>query len=329
MDNVITNETIAQEMAEIGWQPQQQPQKQFNPFAVLDQQKEQQMQQLMSSYRENYGQITRDTEYKLRALANTHEIKKKALVDKYGRHDIHVDPEVKKKYDADLHNLETQYAVSAEQLSGKIQPDLDTLEEARKQAVAQTQQSFNNKQIELQTIRRLQDEGVIINPAAAIREQYKIAGITMPMSAFQEQLRTPRQELSDVNAALRTIKSQIPKEGGFIDGRYVGKGVATPEVQQQIAELEEMQRQLIPQVYPQYNLAPKSIKPLSRAANQALVGDGQQGGTLAGRITAAKQGSIVGRTPKQQKPQEPVYQQNKRTGQKRVSYDGGKTWQIL
>jgi len=284
----ITNETIAQEMQQIGFQPTQQEQQQPNLTKVLQQQEDQAEQQLMTAYRDTHGQVTRDTQYKLQTLTKEYDIKKQSLETKYGRHNIHVDPETKKKYENELLNLNTQHALSMQRITDKIQPDLDELEMQRKQNLAQIQAGFAEKQIRLRTIQDMVDKGIVQNPTVALQEQYQTLGISMPLSEFQSQEKTPKQQLSDVQTVLRMLKSEIPKKTTVVNGELVMAGQAPPELLQQINNLEEIQKQLIPQVYPQYFGAAQNIGKLSGPVTRALVGDGQHGGTIAGRVTVAK-----------------------------------------
>lgn len=282
-------------------QPESKQQADNSPVGLLQQQHTQALDNLNQQFEQNKQLLTKDSKYAAESVDNEFSIKLNAVAAKYGISPEQIQsgrisqgkftPEESNKIRNEINNLNTQYTLAMQKISDKIKPGLDELEMTKQQQLSELQQGLDSKKFRIQVVQDLVDKGVIKDPAAAMQEQYQIAGISVPVSEFRGQ--TPRQQLNDIQATIRALRSQIPKELTFyIDEngqeQMLLAGEVPPELQQQISELENMERQLLPQIFPQYIKSPAQVKPLNRAAERALTGDGQQGGTLAGRVTVAK-----------------------------------------
>jgi len=286
-----------------------------DPLALINQNHKQQMELLQRQRTEEQTNITRDTNNRLRMLKREYAIREQALKRKWetpGRRQQ--DTKSHQQEWQEYNDLMMNYQIKASAIQGKIQPDLKDLE-AKWGSIEQKVEADRAQRIEhIQLIRQLQEQGIISNPAAAIKAQFQIAGIDLPMTAFQQP--DPTEELAKLGTQVINLEEQ-------------GKYQSADAIRRQMAEITG---KVSPDIVRGTKTATRLSGLESRRKRRQVEKEGP--GTLAEGIIqiknktlgAGKYASIPRPTAKKEKP---IYQKNRTTGQTRVSYDGGKTWQVI
>lgn len=204
-------------------------------------------------------------------------------------------------------------------------------------------------------------------PAEAERLVFPPEAVMRPLSLSQLRAREPGEKITKIEASIDeyvdtaptiskpwTFERNEPKtKQGLIDRylewrRYIGYEGLNPLVQRQYDHewdswLSKDNR------YDEWWPDKKKQRPLEdvNVEIRALRTPGKFGKMMRGRITGAEGITPVGRSVIKEKPrgrglpfaqpriptrkqeQAPIKQRNRRTGQERISYNGGKTWQMI
>jgi len=286
-----------------------------DPLVLIDQNHKQQMELLQQQRTEEQTNITRDTNNRLRMLEREYAIREQALKRKW-------DATPRRQRDEESYQQEWQeyndlmknFQIKASGIQGKIQPDLKDLE-AKWGLIEQKAEADRAQRIEyIQLIRQLQEQGIISNPAAATKAQFQIAGINLPMTAFQQP--DPTEELVRLGMQATNLEKQ-------------GKYQTADAVRRRMAEITG-------KVSPDIVRGTKAATRLSglegRRKKRQVEKEGP--GTLAEGIIQVKNktlgaGKYAFMPRSKAEKEKPIYQKSRTTGQTRVSYDGGKTWQVI
>jgi hypothetical protein len=178
-----------------------------------------------------------------------------------------------------LKELETDYTLAQSREVGKIQPELDELAANTEQRRQQIQDTFQQRQIALQTLQELEDDGAI-DPRAALQKKWQLAGYSFPLSAFSVGPPTVEDELQDIKQYIQALQAQLSSR----EGRMIMGVAGQLEVQAQLTDLRARQIELLERQMEKY--APKS-KAFANAARQQI--GRNQPSTLAGRIALVKE----------------------------------------
>ncbi len=309
-------------------------QEDINIFSILDQQYQEATRSVETQFGQVQEELLRDVKYKLKTLSDKYWQERKYIED------LKAPADQKKQK---LLQLNNKYELAAITAKSKVKPDTDALNTQKQQQLVALQQDYQQRQIRINQIQDLVDKGVVQDPYAALQEQYQIAGINLPISAFRPPKPLSMEEMAEqqANIAFQIINLEEAMKTATGDERQA--------IVEQIIDLENQRTQLMGLQLPEVRTAIEKSNRLSKIGLQMSAG--RKPGTLAEGVWQKKQkglgtgklrlfglpgniaASILERKAK--KPQQktksnkPIYQKNKTTGQSRVSYDGGKTWQII
>lgn len=287
-----------------------------DPLVLINQNHKQQMELSQQQYSQSYTGLSRDTDYKLRILERQYDIDYKALEERFYRLEPTEDNR-RRAADAVI-QLNAAYTKEMADIRGKIQPDLDKLKMQQDSAEQKMEMDRAEKIKYIQLIRQLQEQGIISNPAAAMKAQFQIAGINLPMTAFQQP--DPTKELVMLGMQAANLEKQRKYQGADAIRR----------------RMAEITGKVSPDVVSGTKNATRFSGLEGRRKRRQVEKEGP--GTLAEGIIQVKNKTLgagkytsmpmSGRWPKAEK-EKPIYQRDRTTGQIRVSYDGGKTWQVI
>jgi len=190
----------------------------------------------------------------------------------------------------------------------------------------QAQIGLQNKLQELSYIERNGQEWGI-DPKFIEARKLQVLGISVPTAWLKEQ--DPYQQLIGLAGALGTLEEQLE----------TAKGEERKNILLQIEKIQQEQMSAMSKLAPGFEAPIKTATKLSRAA--ATAGAGRKPGTLAEGMVREKRKALkidttqfrgfapIVKSKQEKKTVEPKYQRNKKTGETRVSYDGGKTWRVI
>jgi len=293
----------------------------FSAEGLLNQQYQQQLNQIEQEVKIAQQTATSNARYQMDTLKQKYQIERREIENMRG-------PIDKKR--EKLLALNTKYELAATTIRGKIQPDLDGLQTQRQQAIQQIQTGLQNKLQELAIIDKLGQEWSL-SPEAVQQKKLQAIGYNFPLSAFKQA--DPQQRLMELTISIAALEEQAETATGEI----------RKNVLSQIETLHQERREVMSRLIPDFSAPIKSASKLTEAT--AAAGAGRKPGTLNEGMLREKQKALKidttqfrGFAPifkgevipkKKEKTIEPKYQQNKKTGETRVSYDGGKTWQVI
>ena len=297
-----------------GPQPAQQvtqPEGPPDPYQMWEQQTTDAIKQQETLYQMGVAEATKKTRFKMQTLEREYGIKKDALE----REAKMVGPEQRDNYNKRFLALDTQYTIAAERLQDKDAPDLSELEAQNQKAMMQIQETAKEKKITLDIYKRLGDTGEL-DPKESLRLQLNELGLNVTRSDMQPP--NPQQRLRELGQFITFIKEKMDISKQMM-GEY-GKSLLTPDEQVMLDAAKKEYAELQLQINP--GLAPIINRP--KLADTNMSSRENKGGTIGALFNNWKNPNAAPAA----KQQEPITQQNKKTGQMRVSYDGGKTWQI-
>jgi len=330
-----------------GEQPQT-PEQQLataNPREILQKAFDTDTKQLQDQLSQAEELLTGKTKNELRLLQEEHNLKLEQLQRKYSASvPAEKQQEYQQRFQTELDGLNTNFEIAQRRLVGKIEPDLNALRAQGQQAIQEAQQKYRDKMTRLDTIDELEKNGTIVDPIQAKREKLQVAGVMLDVSQMRVPQTDPYRELQRTDTILRGIQQQLDQgikynfETGTIEGQL------SDDDREQLTQMKnELTRYrltyLLPTVMPQYANVYQGGAKLTNAAERArgkvpvISATGQPVSTLAQQVEQAKTQTKTlpnraGLRPNEQPMQKPRYQKNPATGQTRVSFDGGKTWQL-
>lgn len=304
--------------------PAQQEQ-QTDVFGLLDQQYKQETQNLNSRFSQVQEETLREVRYKLKTLS-----------DKYQQERSYIEglkiPADQKRQK--LLQLNNKYELAAITTKSKVKPDMDGISKQQQQTLGQLQQAYQQKQRDLKLVQQMVDEKIIQDPYAAKQKQYAMMGINLPISAFRPPKELTMEEIAEERVNIQGKIMELERMA------ETATGEERSAILLRIAELNKEDVELMGVMLPEYKKAAEKSHKLTNVGLQMQAG--RKPGTLAEGVWQKKQKQLKvdttqfrGLAPifkskqKEEKTIEPKYQRNKKTGQIRVSYDGGKTWQTI
>ena len=291
----------------------------FSAEGLLNQQYQQNLNQIEQEVKMGQQEATFKARYQMNTLAQKYQIERQQVEG------LRIPADKKREK---LLALNAKYELAATTIRGKIQPDLDSLQMRRQQAMQQVQANLQNKLQELAYIERNGQEWGI-DPKLIEARKFQAIGFTLPAAWFKQQ--DPMEQIQTRIRQIIELEDQVKTTTG-------------KERKQTLLEIERLQNEIDviqPEIMPDFaKPAAKTATRLTRATTAA--GVGRKPGTLAEGMVREKQKALKidttqfrGFAPiekserKKEKTIEPKYQRNKKTGEMRVSYDGGKTWQVI
>jgi len=280
----------------------------IDPLNILEDQYNRAIQQLNVNFDQQRQLVIRKPDNQINILKQQYDIEVNALRRKFesvpkSQRGV----EFLQRTRNELNGLNKKYAMREAQIRGKVRPDLQDLEAVKQQQLQQLQIQRAEKIIRFNNIKELVEKGIITDPYAALKEQYEIVGYNIPTSEFQ-----PRsfREIARENIAQAFHAMEKGDKSGA----------------QAILQQNEG---ILAQLPPDEATAFRKSARLSTLELRRKKRGPEEPGTFAEKVAEAKpKPSVAGRfgTPLSAK-QKPIYQRNKTTGETRVSYDGGRTWQ--
>ena len=303
---------------------QQEQDSETDVFGILDQQYQQEMENIDSKFTQTQEEVLRETRYRLKTLSDKYQ-QERSYIER-----LQVPADQKRQK---LLQLNNKYELAAITTKSKVKPEMDAYSVQRQQTLDQLQQAYQQKQRDLKMVQALFDKGVIKDPYVKIKEQYEIVGIDYPVGYFR-----PPKELTTQEYMMQKggIELQI---GDLEEALKTATGEERKAISLRIVELNKQLSELMGVQFPEYKGAIDKSNKLTNVGLQMQAG--RKPGTLAEGVWQQKQkkikpfkGAPAGFTfpykPTEKKEiTQPKYQRNVKTGQTRVSYDGGKTWQTI
>ena len=307
-----------------------------DPLVLLNQRADEEATLFESAFAQQYADLTKDSDNALQVLDQEYQIRIGALQQEYDSTPKNQrDEKYAQRMATRYNDLAKQYAVSRNKIWGKIQPDIQDLQMSFNLKKQQMEFERNNKVRRIQEIDQLHEEGVIQDDAAATAKKYSIAtGVNYSASEF----RPPKTNESDLLSISLQIAS-LEEAGRYEEAKTLENqlnqmmGGASPEEAEVIQNTKNAARQAS-------RFSGLADRQKRRQAAK------EQPGTLTEGIVEAKnkaaeksehvfKGASAGMTypykgvPKSAKRgPKPVYANNPATGQRIVSFDEGRTWQM-
>ncbi|UCE06516.1 MAG: hypothetical protein JSW07_00290 [bacterium] len=290
----------------------------YSVEGLLDQQYQQELNQIEQGVKLGQQEATFKARYQLNTLAQKYQIERREIEN------MRIPADKKREK---LLALNAKYELAATTIRGKIQPDLDNLQMQRQQAIQQTQMRLQNKLQELTYIERNGQEWGIDPKLIEIR---KLQAMGVPIPTAWGKQADPTQQLYAIFDAIGRLEEQAKE----------AKGEERKNILLQIEELHQQRVNIMSGMIPGFEKEIKTAGELSGATRAAGAGK-RKPGTLAEGMMREKRKVLkidttqfrgfapIVKSEQKEKPIEPKYQRNKTTGETRVSYDGGKTWQTI
>jgi len=288
----------------------------LDPLKILEDQRKRAIQQLESDVAQQQQLITRKSRNQMDILQRKYQIEVAAMRRKFeGVPQSQRDEKFMQRARNDWIRLNAHYAMQEEQIQGKVQPDLQDLEMAKQQQLQQLQRQQEEKLIKINHIKELEAKGIITDPTYSLQEQYAVAGLNVPITAF-----TPKDPLKRAREFTRAM----------IAAAMTGD---TEKMQRLQLGREGSLEQLSPDTAEAFRKAGQLSGLETRRKRKRGI---EEPGTFAEGIIKAKNkkmnvSALRGFAhPKMLTEKEkPIYQRDRTTGQTRVSYNKGETWQII
>jgi len=266
---------------------------QLNPMQMLQTQLQQQAKQLDSLFEQQRKSVSEGTTQKLSTLQKEYQIKRK-----------YISGTAEEKH-RKLSALNQQYEIAATRARGDVEPALQKLDAQKTQYAVQMAEGFKASKLKMGQIKEFMEKGVL-DPATALREQLRIAGVDLPQSALQQpKPPTPEQELSRLNQTIHAIEQELQsrfkqpvdtwkpfdakpwryRPTGQEDFRKAEEG-EIGQATQLIAKLDELRQArtgVMQQIMPDKAAQIGRVNRLTSAAARAIVGE-KKPTTLANEI---------------------------------------------
>ena len=314
---------------------------------IIQQQDKQTIQRLQQQFNQASGVIKQQVDDEKQAILNQYLIRNADMKRKY---DAETDPQRKQSILDQTLSIKSQVTGKIQELNDKFLPANRELETVMNTEMQKVQQASAQRDFRLQTIRQLVQAGNM-DPIQAKKAEYKMMGIDWEPPARQ----SPTTQLSELRAKItdidKVLKRYTPsKERTLLKnkGQWWGKDTATyldpitgetrkldpdkPEDQNIITQMDTLAKEGMVARAQHQALLLASPEFRTYAEKKAIWDDAQTvvTGKDTGKVPLKE--SIVIAKGKPEAPQsvgqDVIRQRNKKTGQIRISYDGGKTWQI-
>lgn len=309
---------------------------------VIQQNDKQTLRQLQQQFSQASGIIKQQIDDGRRAILNQYEIKRTDMKRQY---DAEVDPKRKQSILDQTLSLKSQVMGKIKALDDEFLPANRELETTMNNEMQKIQQASQQRDFRLQTIRQLVQAGSM-DPVKAKQAEYKMIGIDWEPPSRQSpttQLSELRAKITDIDKVLKRYTPSKSGEGVFTIGRkatYVDPitgekrklDPGKPEDQTIITQMDSLAEEgrLARSQHQAILLASPEFR--TYAEKKAIWDDAKAVVTGKDTAKAPLKESIIIAKGKPSAPQSigqnVIRQQNKKTGQIRNSYDGGKTWQI-
>ena len=241
----------------------------YNAENLLNQQYQQQLGQIEQEVKIAQQTATSDAQYKMNTLQQKYQIERREIES------LRIPADKKREK---LLGLNTKYELAATTIRGKIQPDLDSLQMRRQQAMQQVQANLQSKLQELAFIERNGQEWGI-DPKLIEARKFQAIGFTLPAAWFKQQ--DPMKQLQELTMAIANLEIQSEKAAGE----------ERKNILAQIEELENKKTNMIAEMAPDFAKGPiKTATKLTRAVTAA--GTGRKPGTLAEGMVREKQKAL-------------------------------------
>jgi hypothetical protein len=294
-------------------------------FGILDEQYQQEMKDLDMRVAQVQEETLRKTRYELQKLSEKYQTERRYIEG------LKVPADQKRQK---LLQLNNKYELAAITAKSKVRPEIDVINNQRQQIFTQLQQGYQQKQRDLKLVQKLVDDGVIQDPHAALQEQYAMVGISLPISAFRPPRQLTMEEIAEQQAMLSFQIMNLEEAAKTTTGED------RKTILLQLADLNRQRTELMGVALPEYKTAIDKSTKLTNVGLQMQAG--RRPGTMAEGIWQQKQKQVKKVLPaanpflrgvklpeSKKEVAQPKYQRNAKTGQTRVSYDGGKTWQTI
>jgi len=297
---------------------QAQTQDELDPMKILEDQRKRAIQQLESDVAQQQQLITRKSNNQLNILQRRYKIEAESLVNRYER-GAKTKEELQRHYD-ELMKMNTRYSMQAEQIQGKVQPDLQDLEMAKQQQLQQLQKQQEEVLVRFSELDEAVANGIITDPVFAVKRKLQLLGHEagqLPITAFKPK-------------SIGDMLSEI------MDKKMVAILSGDVEAEQRLEQEQEILfRQVSPDIATAYRKADRLSGLETRRKRKRGV---EEPGTFAEGIIEAKNKKInvpalrglahPKMLTEREKPISKVqYMKHPQTGERYISYDGGETWQ--
>ena len=260
-----------------------------DPREIIQQQHAQKLEMLQDHMARTQEELTRDSKYKLKALDREFDLKVEQLRAR------HFGPPLKEgetrqdreqAFNSALTDLRYNTELAKQRISDKIKPTLDALELERQTAAAQIQRDFEDRQLEIRRIDALQEKGVIKDPAVADRERFEIAGIKFSTADLRPPQADPYREMRRIDTLIQGLDEQIEELAKpFILGETDAEAAARKTDMQALVQQRNMlkdykEKQLLPQIFPQFAEMFRRTGRIRSATTPVLPATGEPVGTI-------------------------------------------------
>lgn len=311
---------------------------------VIERNDKQAAQQLQQGYKQAQGLIDRQVAQGRQAILNQYEIRRNDMRRKY---DAESDPKRKQAILDQTMSAKSQAMAKIQALMDKHAPEKQDLDAQMQAEVQKLTRQAEIRSTRLQAIRDLVASGIITDPAVAQQAEYKAAyGVDIPLARFKPQGPTPEakkaqlvRDIRNLDASLERFTPGDPGKGLFNlaeKAKYTDPSTGeerklNPKNPEDAVIIGQMNNLIKARedLRSQYQNIILMENPSFRAAIEKTQAYNAAKNIYSGKSDAIKGGSIEASIRKQVgKPTGTIVQRNKRTGQIRVSNDGGKSWQI-
>jgi len=241
----------------------------FSAEGLLNQQYQQNLNQIEQEVKMGQQEATFKARYQMNTLAQKYQIERQQVEG------LRIPADKKREK---LLALNAKYELAATTIRGKIQPDLDSLQMRRQQAMQQVQANLQSKLQELAFIERNGQEWGI-DPKLIEARKFQAIGFTLPAAWFKQQ--DPMKQLQELTMAIANLEIQSEKAAGE----------ERKNILAQIEELENRKTNVMAEIAPGFAKGPiKTATRFTRAVTAA--GAGRKPGTLAEGMVREKQKAL-------------------------------------
>ncbi|RKY08114.1 MAG: hypothetical protein DRP65_09535 [Planctomycetota bacterium] len=260
------------------------PEVSIDPNEILAKQMQDNLAKLESDVATITAEITEKPRYALEQLALEHEIKDRYLKEKFLK--TGASDEERQAYRDAFEELNKQTELAKLRIESKVQPDLDKIRAQKQQMAAQIQRDFEDRQLEIRRIDALQEKGVIKDPAVADRERFEIAGIKFSTADLRPPQADPYREMRRIDTLIQGLDEQIEELAKpFILGETDAEAAARKTDMQALVQQRNMlkdykEKQLLPQIFPQFAEMFRRTGRIRSATTPVLPATGEPVGTV-------------------------------------------------
>ena len=307
---------------------------------VIEQNNEQAAQRLQQQYKQAKGLIDKQIEYGRQAILNQYEIKR---IDMKRKHSAEADPKRKQAILDQTLSVKSQTEAKIQALTDKHAPENQELDARMQAEVQKLTQQAQMRSVRLQAIRDASSAGIITDPAVVQQAEYNAAyGVTIPLSRFKSQSPSPKERKAQLATDIRSLTNRLERfspsekhwhgttrstfvddttgEERTLDQNDPNDAVIIENMKALSTARDDMVKELQSIYIAESPTLRKQLEDIQRYRDAKKIA--ANGGSLN------IEGSIRKQIGEQNKGKKTITQRNKKTGQTRVSNDGGKTWQI-